>query len=712
VRPMRAISQPEFSWTRHPELWVAGSLGLATMALIPLAPQGTPVAPGLVPVAAALILAADFVAAALLLRPGASANPRRPWLAASFAYSGLMALAFLGTYPGLLAPQGVLGGPGQAYAWIRLTWQGGSLLCLLLALGLPDRAFPAAARRAKTQDGGGGTGFPWLLMAPTGLAGISLVGAELAAELGPPPLHGTSYAGVWQAVAGLLLAAALALAVAAIRRYGRATQLERWLTTTALVGSASLLVTVAAERRYSLGWDAAWVVWAATAGMAALVCVSDAMSEENPAASRRHSLTHAISGLEQSASLEGLAVAICAEVARHAGVDYAALVRFDSSGRGVLVGSCPQPSSRELHLGSLVAEPSWRRQVEARAGPGGLVEELPQGVPAAALPGALLAQLRRRKLRAIAHVPVRLDGRVEWVLSAARRGDSERAAVADLTALLPSLGDAAAMASVLLAATSRSLSAGERQRDRIEAVLRQHSFHPVFQPIVATDSGRVIGHEALTRFEAGAPPDQIFGEAAAAGLGTRLELACLKAAIAAARALPANSGWLSLNASPELLLGELRRLKDLLTGADRPVVLEVTEHAVIDSYSRLRAALAELPAGVEIAVDDAGAGFASLRHVVELRPAYVKLDISLVRGLDQDPVRQAMVTGLVAFARRSGSALIAEGVETETELAILRSLQVGYVQGFLLGRPRPAASGGRVTAGSAAPGAPDLRSAR
>ena len=101
----------------------------------------------------------------------------------------------------------------------------------------------------------------------------------------------------------------------------------------------------------------------------------------------------------------------------------------------------------------------------------------------------------------------------------------------------------------------------------------------------------------------------------------------------------------------------------------------------------LREAVATLGQGIQIAVDDAGAGFASLRHVVELRPNYVKLDIGLIRGIGEDDARQALVAGMVHFANETGCALIAEGIETEDELEALQQLGIRLGQGFLLGRP-------------------------
>jgi EAL domain-containing protein (putative c-di-GMP-specific phosphodiesterase class I) len=117
----------------------------------------------------------------------------------------------------------------------------------------------------------------------------------------------------------------------------------------------------------------------------------------------------------------------------------------------------------------------------------------------------------------------------------------------------------------------------------------------------------------------------------------------------------------------------------------------VTEQAQIADYEAFRESFAMLRPKMELAVDDAGAGFASLRHILELRPAFVKLDRSLIAGLESDEARQAMIVGLRHFARSVGCRLIAEGIETEAELDVLRTLEIRLAQGFLLGRPGPAA---------------------
>jgi EAL domain-containing protein (putative c-di-GMP-specific phosphodiesterase class I) len=142
--------------------------------------------------------------------------------------------------------------------------------------------------------------------------------------------------------------------------------------------------------------------------------------------------------------------------------------------------------------------------------------------------------------------------------------------------------------------------------------------------------------------------------------------------------------------SPGLVLESGPRLRKLVQATTRRLILELTEHVPVDDYAALRKAIATL-GNVELAVDDAGAGYASLRHILELRPTFAKLDISLVRGIDADELRQALAAGLVYFALSSGCHLIAEGVETEDEASVLRRLGVEFAQGYLFGRPEPIA---------------------
>lgn len=251
------------------------------------------------------------------------------------------------------------------------------------------------------------------------------------------------------------------------------------------------------------------------------------------------------------------------------------------------------------------------------------------------------------------------------------------------------LGAAIDYATILSAVAGAAMADRERTattRQRLHQVLAEEAFHPVFQPIVAIGTGDVVAYEALTRFNDGTPPATRFAEAGALGLGLDYEVAAAAAALRAADRLPAEAA-LAINVSPELVL-EGDRLRDLLGATKRSIVLELTEHAPVEDYPALRAALEGIGSKVDLAVDDAGAGYASLRHILEVQPTYAKLDISIVRGIEGDALRQALVAGLDYFALRSGCRLIAEGVETRAEAETLTRLGIEMAQGYLFGRPQ------------------------
>jgi len=221
----------------------------------------------------------------------------------------------------------------------------------------------------------------------------------------------------------------------------------------------------------------------------------------------------------------------------------------------------------------------------------------------------------------------------------------------------------------------------------LRRVITRKRFDIYLQPISRLDDGMVIGVEALTRFEDGTRPDIRFAEAARLGLGVALERATLTAAIETAAALPPQVA-LSVNISPDVLQHD-RSLREIIAGANRPVIVELTEHERIDDYDAVRAAFARLGPDTRLAVDDAGSGYASLRHILSLQPSFVKLDMAWVRGIDRDPVRRSLVSGLAYFAAATGCQLIAEGIESEDERRALLELGVRLGQGFLLGRPAP-----------------------
>ena len=226
--------------------------------------------------------------------------------------------------------------------------------------------------------------------------------------------------------------------------------------------------------------------------------------------------------------------------------------------------------------------------------------------------------------------------------------------------------------------------------ERIERVLAERRYEIVFQPVFDLRDGSVFAVEALARFS-GEPyraPDLWLADAHAAGLGVELELALIRAALEALDRLPRGAA-LAVNAGPEALAGA--DLGALLDGVDPArVVVELTEHAAVSDYPALASALDVLrKAGARLAIDDAGAGFASLMHILRLAPDFIKLDRQLISGLDTDPVRRSLAASLTRFAEESGATIVAEGVETGAELAALEVLGIWHAQGFYLGRPGP-----------------------
>lgn len=236
----------------------------------------------------------------------------------------------------------------------------------------------------------------------------------------------------------------------------------------------------------------------------------------------------------------------------------------------------------------------------------------------------------------------------------------------------------------------RTEAARHARRTRVEAVLRDRALSMAFQPILDLRDGALLGVEALARFdcEPYRPPNEWFEEAAAVGLGVELELEAVAAALRQMDQLPVEA-FMSVNVSAAAAVRpELEAILAQVPG--RRLILELTEHSRVEDYEPLLAAMdGHRLQGVRIAVDDAGAGHAGLRHILRLRPDIIKLDNELARDIDADPVRRALAGSLVTFADEIGAVVVAEGIETEAELATLRSLAVPWGQGYHLGRPGP-----------------------
>ena len=256
-------------------------------------------------------------------------------------------------------------------------------------------------------------------------------------------------------------------------------------------------------------------------------------------------------------------------------------------------------------------------------------------------------------------------------------------------------------------ATEHHTSAG-----RIRDALDRGEPAVVYQPVFRLRDGLLLGAEALARFP-GPPqrsPDLWFGEAAAVGLQVELEVQAIRNAIAGFQDIwpQGRDMRLAVNASPDTILSGA--FQDAMRQA--PVgrlALEITEHDRVENYLALRRVLGELhQQGCKITVDDAGSGYASLRHILQIEPDVIKLDISLTRDIDTSAGKRALAGGLIEFARQTNCVIIAEGVETAAELATLREMRVNSAQGYLLGRPASAADFGRRLAAGGHADAPIL----
>lgn len=220
------------------------------------------------------------------------------------------------------------------------------------------------------------------------------------------------------------------------------------------------------------------------------------------------------------------------------------------------------------------------------------------------------------------------------------------------------------------------------------AAMEADGFTILYQPIVDLGTLTPLGFEALCRFRSTLyrSPDKWFAEAAEVGLAEALECSAASQALLACDRLTANT-YVSINAAPATVVGEA--LTQMLAGYDLSrIVLELTEQAVVSDYDHMVRQIDELRGrGMRLAVDDAGAGYASLQHILQLGPDIIKLDMSLTRAVDTDHARMCLVEAMASFGRKTEAVIVAEGVETDAELTALRDLGVECAQGYLLGRP-------------------------
>jgi len=246
-------------------------------------------------------------------------------------------------------------------------------------------------------------------------------------------------------------------------------------------------------------------------------------------------------------------------------------------------------------------------------------------------------------------------------------------------------------------AARNSLDTGEMDRRRqFGLILFQKDVRAVYQPVVSLDNGKIIGYEALLRGPENSffnKPVNLFSYAEKTSQLFALEK------LARAKALAGfgenfDNKKIFLNISPQVVNNPSFRADELSTfmagpgAAPNQVVLEITERTSINDFRSFRESLGYYRQyGFQVAVDDAGSGYSSLQAISELQPDFIKIDISLIKDIDKFPNKRALLETFLAFSEKTGSRIIAEGIETNEELACLREIGIPLGQGFLLARP-------------------------
>ena len=236
-------------------------------------------------------------------------------------------------------------------------------------------------------------------------------------------------------------------------------------------------------------------------------------------------------------------------------------------------------------------------------------------------------------------------------------------------------------------------------REQFDAVMAQEQVSCVFHPIVNLKDFEAIGYEILSRGPRESDlhrPDALFEMARSEGRVAELDLLCRRTACHAGERLPEHA-LRFINSEPITMFlhahGDsfVQEFVDVTPSSVRGLtVIEITESGVIDDFDRMREIVRQLRAhGFRVAIDDAGAGYAGLQTMVEIEPDFIKLDMSLIRGVDTSVVKQRLVRTLRDFCREAAITLIAEGIETVRQLETLRQLGVTHGQGFLFGLPGP-----------------------
>lgn len=284
------------------------------------------------------------------------------------------------------------------------------------------------------------------------------------------------------------------------------------------------------------------------------------------------------------------------------------------------------------------------------------------------------------------NTPLRLSDGTVWGSFCALGRQTDRSMNPRDLAILKSF---AGLAAERIEASLETSALHDDIRRRTNAMLDGHAVNIFQQPIHDLKTGKPVGVECLSRFpdinKRG--PDAWFEDAELVGLGTELELTAVRCALESVSQVP-DSIYTAINASPATIMSG--RLRQLLEESDaKNLVIEVTEHQQVEDFPMLARELQALKPLAQIAIDDVGAGYAGLRHIVELQPDILKMDMILTRNIAHDPARLAITAAMTQFASEIGAKVVAEGIETKEEMTAMAALGVDLGQGYYFARPLP-----------------------
>jgi PAS domain S-box-containing protein len=655
-------ARPHVGHARHSRLVVAGLLVVVVVVCaLPFSRIDIGGSSTFVPAIFPLAWGLDLLCAALLIRHFRDSGDARVLLVASaYVFSLVVLGGSAAAFPGAGSDVPLLGAWPSTAPWLWVAWHTG--FPVLLAAGVapwPDRwsRFVSVSARRRTT---------WAMVVAAGGAGTLMV---VAAANGrgwlPVVIDGVDMSALTRATGPVILPVVLCASVVTTLGAIKLSGPMRWAALASAATLGDVVLTLYSLHRYSLGWYVGRGLTIVSCAVVLVAILAEfgrlKLRLEREATRLRLTLARTEDLQEvQSTLLSHMTDGVLLQ-----GAD-GHVVAMNPAAQ-VLLGL-----SADQLLGRAAVHPDW--MVLRSDGTVWPIAETPALVTLSTgiaqhdqMVGVLLPGGERRWLR---------------VNTSAKRTRN----TGEIQHVVTSMTDETRRHNAQLAL---SLDRDTRRR-HIQAVLDHGGPQILVQPIVDLATGAVVGGEALSRF-AGSPaqgPDRWFADALDVGFGSELELTVIRLALAKLKAMP-KSAYLSINMSPST--ASSTAFIDLLGCSDVAldrVVIELTEHSDVSDYAVLRIALANLRGmGVRIAIDDTGAGFASLSHVLKLRPDIVKLDIDLIRGIHNDPARRSLVSGLVSFAKEIGTQLLAEGIETADELSTLRQIGVMYGQGYYLGTP-------------------------